>query len=616
MTDLKISKKTSYILLIIIILAGICRFSYGFFVQKESFHSDEVWSFGLANSYYEPYIQYTDNTSAFKNTDNWISGETFKEYLTVQEGERFSFGSVYYNLSCDIHPPLYFFLLHFLCSFFPNQYIFSIGFVINMIAYIFLALFMYKLLLLVTKSEVVSLIGVLFSTFSLGMLNMTMFVRMYLCVATLAIIYSYLSARFVCDETYRKKASSYILLGVTVLTGVLTDNFFLPYAFVTTLVICICLCTKKEIKPMIIYGLAALIGVVLSIIIFPKTFTSMLSFLGVSIGPEPAADTGAVVNSSYRYMPVFFQFKMTLMHIFKALFGHELITPYRTYARIYISCGLFIIVIIGVLLSFLFRKEPWFIKICSKAKTSIIHFGKTFNYVTLSLVLSSLMVCISAAYIADIYGLGATGDRYIFVCYPAVMITFVLAIWRILTLIFKRKDTIVAVSLVVILSICSVLSNMQTCTYLMKCPNTMRLEDISKDSNFIVIASSKWMLVQYAAKLYGCKEVFLTADYDFDKQIDNIKSHELSGDTYLLVDMTKMNVKSEADTKFQLAMGKAFPTYSSSKLTYTSQSDTQDTGYSLAHIIDTCRSFPFVDDIKYIGCDGLNFYKVNVYKVN
>ena len=50
------SNKTVYIILCLVILAGICRFSYGFFVEKQGTHSDEEWSFGLANSYYQPYI--------------------------------------------------------------------------------------------------------------------------------------------------------------------------------------------------------------------------------------------------------------------------------------------------------------------------------------------------------------------------------------------------------------------------------------------------------------------------------------------------------------------------------------------------------------------------------
>ena len=184
MNTISKTNKYSYIFLTLIIILGICRFSYGFFIQKESFHSDEAWSFGLANSYYEPYIQYNDDTTDFKNMDKWISGDVFRHYLTVQKGERFSFGSVYYNQSKDLHPPLYFWILHAICSFFPDMYIFSIGFFINIVLYIILSIYMYKLLILMTKSNAVSLIGTTFATFSLAMLCMTMFVRMYLMVAS------------------------------------------------------------------------------------------------------------------------------------------------------------------------------------------------------------------------------------------------------------------------------------------------------------------------------------------------------------------------------------------------------------------------------------------------
>ena len=189
------SRKITSILLSVIILLGICRISYGFFVQKNTFHSDEAWSFGLANSYYEPYIQYNDDTTAYKNINTWINGDVFTKYLTVQKGERFSFGSVYYNQTCDLHPPLYYFLLNFLCSFFPDQYIFALGFLINMIAFVFMSLYIYRLLLLMTKSRFTSLIGTLFSTFTLAMLCMTMFVRMYMLVATIAIIFTFYIAR-------------------------------------------------------------------------------------------------------------------------------------------------------------------------------------------------------------------------------------------------------------------------------------------------------------------------------------------------------------------------------------------------------------------------------------
>ena len=80
MGNKKTTTKLSYILLALIIAAGICRFSYGFFVQKQGAHSDETWSFGLANSYYEPYIQYSDDTSEYRNVD---TSETTLRYRKV-----------------------------------------------------------------------------------------------------------------------------------------------------------------------------------------------------------------------------------------------------------------------------------------------------------------------------------------------------------------------------------------------------------------------------------------------------------------------------------------------------------------------------------------------------
>ena len=626
MNDSK-KKKLSYILLILIIIAGICRFSYGFFVQKESIHSDECWSFGLANSYYEPYIQYSDDTSSFKNVDTWITGETFKEYLTVQKGERFAFGSVYYNLSCDTHPPLYFFLLHFLCSLFPNQYVFWIGFVINMIAYIFMAIFMYKLLLLLTRSEVASLIGVLFSTFSLGMLNMTMFVRMYMCVATVAIIYSYLNAKLYYDKAYRSKISSYVLIALTALVGALTDNFFLPYAFATSAIICICWCIKKEIRVMWKYAVSALAGIALSVIIFPRTFTSMLSSLGINFvdAATQAAQTAQasqtaqpVVNSAYRYMSVPFQFRLALGYINKELFGFSIFNGYKSYASIYISCTIFVLIIILAFLAFLFRKDAWFIKLCSNIKTGIINFFKSFNFITLSLICSVGITCLSAAYITDLYGLGDMGDRYVFVCYPAAMLIMVLFFWRIFSLIIRKRKYIVNILLCVVLAVCTIFSNRITSPYFMRTPNTIKLEDISSDSNFIIISSSKWLLVQYAAKLYGCNEVFLTSDYDFDNQLSKINNHKLSGDTYILIDKTRITGDNAEETRLKLDVKKLSPIYVSSQFNAKQQASSDDVKpmFDLKLVLQKCRSLSFVNDLEYIGCDGVNNYKIDVYKVN
>lgn len=612
----KLRTRLPYVFLALIIIAGLCRFSYGFFVQKQSFHSDEPWSFGLANSYYEPYIMYTDDTSAYQNVNTWITGDDFREYLTVQDDERFSFGSVYYNMTCDTHPPLYFFLLHFLCSFFPNQYIFALGFLINAVAYVFMALFLYKLLKLMTKSNAVALIGTLFGTFSLAMLSMTMFVRMYMSVATLALIYTYLNAKLYYDESYRSKKSSYVLLGITALAGALTDSFFLPFAFAVTAVMCICWLVKKEFRIFAKYTAAVLVGIILSIVIYPKTFTTILSSIGIGTSSISTANsTETVITSSSRYMPVYFQFKMALNYIFEELFGAEPLSAYNTYLHIYVNCAIFVLAIVLVFVAFLCRNEKWFKTLCGKMLEGIKKFLKTFNFITFSMLCSVLLVCLSAAYIADLYGSNGFGNRYIFVCLPVAIVLFVLVFWRVFKFIVRRRTKLLVGLLTFVLALSTIMSNKITCIYFMQIPNTVTLEDISENSNFIIISSAEWLLVQYSAKLYGCNEVFLTTDQDFDEQWETINNHELSGDTYIIIDtykLTDMNAE-----KISLDMLGLTPRYMTTVFNSKPKMNIDyDSTHDISSVLQKCSELSFVDKLTYVGMDGVNNVKLKIYKVN
>lgn len=606
------SKKFTYLLLSLIIIVGICRFSYGFFVQKESFHSDEAWSFGLANSYYEPYIQYNDYVTEFKNVNTWVSSKTFHDYFTVQKGERFSFGSVYYNMSRDTHPPFYFFLLHFLCSFFPNQYIFSLGFIINMVAYIFMAIYIYKLLSLITKSRSFSLIGVLFSTFSLAMLCMTMYVRMYMLVATIAVIYTYINAKLFYNEEYRSKISSYILLGVISSIGALTDNFFLPYAFAITAVICICWLIKRQFKTFFKYASCMLIGIGLSIVIFPKTTMSAFRMLFEASSDTASEAVTSVAGGQVRFMPLWFQFKLAIIYINRELFGHDIISPYKSMFIPYLLCGLLIICILSCAIYFLFRKDTWFInlknKIKKNVKQKVPNFFKNFNFIVFAMFLSVITVCYFVADKTDLYQLGNYGDRYLMVCYPAIIIIVLLLLYKIFNFIFSSKPNVALIILSFILLIATIFSNMRTCHYFMKSNRTMQLESISKDADFIIVTSRQWLLVQYAAKLMDCNEVFMSAYSNLDDNVEKISNHKKNKNTYIIVDTTYLNddfdsisenVNYEIDDDFMNSLDK-------NNLAQLNLSD----------ILDTCSEISYVNSLDYIGRDYINGFKLNVYKVN
>ena len=94
--------------------------------HKENFHVDELWTYAHANSTQGAYLSpRIDSYLKYVRTDlfyRWIPGEAFHDYLTVQPEEAFRYGHIGENLKVVEHPPLYFWLLHTICSFFPDVF--------------------------------------------------------------------------------------------------------------------------------------------------------------------------------------------------------------------------------------------------------------------------------------------------------------------------------------------------------------------------------------------------------------------------------------------------------------------------------------------------------------
>lgn len=612
MNKKKLQTRLPYIFLALIIVAGLCRFSYGFFVQKQSFHADEAWSYGLANSYYKPFIQYNDSVTDFTNENEWINGDVFNDYLTVQEGEQFSFDSVYYNMSHDTHPPIYFFVLHFLSSFFPNQYIFSLGFFINMLTFIFMSIYFYKLLYLITKSKVAGVIGTAFVSFSLAMLCMTMYVRMYMLSATLALIFTYVNAKLFSAAENEKKKSSYITLLFISIIGILTDNFFLPYAFSISLIMCIFAATKKKWRTLITYSATMLLSVCVSTLIFPYTLARMFSMIPLSSrGSSTNSNATSTVSvSAHRYMPIYFQFKLALTYINLDVFGLELISPFYSPVLSYAICIAIVLLLVTIAVSFIFRNDSWFVnlrlKISNKAKETLRSLLGNFNfYFAVSLVFSILLICSTTSIITDMYTSGRFNDRYLMVCFPAALMLFVLFFWKISNFIFRKMAKFNYLFFVLILGVSTILSNSVSCQYFMDdYDTTIQLEDISEDSNFIIISSNTWILVQYSAKLLGCNDVFFTTYQNFDSYIDEIESHDFTGDTYIIIDT---RIYDDAPSTAREAITPMPP---SSAVSSTKGEDC--TFYST---YTKCANLSMVNNLDYVGRDCINGYYLEIYKV-
>lgn len=570
------SKKCIYFLLVIIILTGIGRFSYAFFVEKQGTHSDEEWSFGLANSYYEPYIYSSDDDQYSKNNNQWLSGDVLKNYLTVQKGERFSFGSVYYNMSCDMHPPLYFFVLHFLSSFFVDQYVPALALLINLICYVILSIYLYRLLCLMSKSRILGLLGVFFNTFAVGTLSMAIYMRMYMMVAMFAVMLVYYNGvLYYSNDITTKKWSIYIKLAVTTCLGALTHHFFLPFAFIIAAIMCIYFLIKKNWSVLLKYSIFMIIGVGLSIAIFPATLDHMFGIqtfayrdTGNYSEDQNITNGGALYSQSpsnsfttdgienYAYKIFRYYFFTCLSMAFTNILGFSPVSPYKTNAHAYIISLFIILIILCAFASFLFRKDKWFInlkeKMINKTKSlprRFINFIKHINWFIIAIIFSILFITAVCSYRVNVIAFGIFTTRYLFIIYPILALIIIYCMYIFIKWLFHKRGLKIAKFICTILLCCLVIANniIQVSPYLWKSslpPAKNELPTLTKDADIVIVSSNQWLLTVYSPLIDNCNFFYYTTYDNFFKNINVINEfiNQSNKNTYLILDTSSIPI--------------------------------------------------------------------------
>lgn len=186
---MKESKKDKIKLAIAII--AMCFVMLFFVNQKQGFHCDEIFSYGSSNSAYENvFWSYRDKTPMHKfleakifqdgNVVDWIkrvkyyfvdhvdekdefisekiaeekmiwrTREEAIDYLEAKDN-RFNYASVYYNQIQDVHPPLFYMIVHTVSSIFNNTFSKYMIFFINLPFFIGTCILIWKILNLIRK---------------------------------------------------------------------------------------------------------------------------------------------------------------------------------------------------------------------------------------------------------------------------------------------------------------------------------------------------------------------------------------------------------------------------------------------------------------------------------
>lgn len=248
------------------LLQAIIIIHYG--INKPNLFMDEYWSYNLANSYFFPFLRDYHSTLYY---DHWLTSADWVAGLSVDPNHIFSYSSVIFNQGMDVHPPLYYIVLHSICSLFPGEYSRWFGLMPNVVFFIITQFFLYKSTKMVIKSKWISLSVCIIYGFSWGAINTAVFIRMYMLLTLLGIGSFFAHLKFV-EAVENERTINKSLLGIYLVTvlGVMTQYYFLIYQFYLSLAILFYLLYKTNRRNIIKYCITMFCMLGSSVALFPS----------------------------------------------------------------------------------------------------------------------------------------------------------------------------------------------------------------------------------------------------------------------------------------------------------------------------------------------------------
>ena len=246
------------------VIGIVCAVSLFWCVKKSDMFIDEIVTYGLSNSYYAPFISDVPEDRSLIN--KVLTREDFTEYLTVSEEDAFRFDSVYDNQTRDTQPPLYYMLLHFMCSFFKGQYSKWIGLSINLVLYLGTLILLYHTGNMILRSRKYASLAVLLYGLSFGGLSTVLMIRMYILLTFLTMCFAYVVLSMYQGPVKRRY---YPAVGLILFLGLFTQYFFVFFAFFLSAAYCLRELWKRHFKEFLLYAASAFAGIAVFYIFYP-----------------------------------------------------------------------------------------------------------------------------------------------------------------------------------------------------------------------------------------------------------------------------------------------------------------------------------------------------------
>ncbi len=391
---MRIGNRVSRIVLAVIIAAGLAL-SFYFMQVKQGYHEDELLTYNLANSSKELGVD-----------AEWNTPGDFNEYLAAG-AHRFDYINVYDNQIIDAsHPPLYYAVVHTVCSFFPDTFSRWLAFGINVAMMAGALVLLYRVGRRVSGSNFYALIGVAGYAFSIACITTTIYLRMYASLTFWVLAFLAVTLR-IYDRGRAVRLTDFLLMLVTVALGILTQYYFILCAGLIGLVFLVLSVREHHVKSLLFYILTAVVGAGIALAVYPYIITNVLGGNRGFGSLKLDIDTITIVT----YLG------------YKLLCYAEILAKDMFLGNVWVLAGCAVCLLLAYILPRVIKKKKlprkaWFI------------------------IVPAVVYFIGIALVSPF-----NSDRYVMACLPLLSLLFTFAFIRLITMIHFRAGVAVPVCL-------------------------------------------------------------------------------------------------------------------------------------------------------------------------
>lgn len=441
-----------YFFVLLAIVASV-TISLVFCFAKNGYHVDEVYSYGLANSYYKPFLESHDRNGT---SPEYVSNDYYNNYVSVNDDTKFKYDSVVYNQEHDVHPPLFYLILHTISSFSPGKFNKWFGLSINIVCLFITLLMIFLTARQLTSNKFVHVACIILYGLSTGAICTTIYIRMYAMLTALISAYVYLHTKIIVSK--QQKTSDLIALAIITFLGFLTQYYFLIFAALVSMLYVSMLVVSRQWQALLKYTLSMAMPMLIILVLYPTAYTTILGINSNIDGFDHAQYAISSANSLKRSIIEFAYF------INRQLFSC-LLTPIIAIAVIAIALKT-----VTKLYSITPSDNGIIIKRNVKFPPKKLFVSRQFLTVVM-LSIASLLYFIVVAKITY-----WKADRYLFCLYPTLAIVFTMMASMVLSYLLPKH---VAAQRIVIAILLAVILALQYTVYLPKgvYPDTLYFSD-------------------------------------------------------------------------------------------------------------------------------------------